>query len=176
MDTERSFWKEIADPYRARDWNECVRRIRVTLDADPFAMTPRQIMARLLVLTGNPRHGLLQYEKLLPLAVRAGDLFRALAIQRHMDRLEPGAASRYAALQKWFRLVGVSDADEASNMEGCITARSLLSLPKEVFEWMGGELRVDPFDPGLHEQEAAGSTCWVVVFGSLLWKARVPKG
>ena len=176
MDLERRFWNEIADPYRACDWNECVRRIRVRLDAEPFAMTPRQIMARLLVLTGYPRHGLLQYEKLLPLAVRAGDLYRALVIQKHMDRLQPGTPGRYATLQKWFRLVGVSQAPPASEVEGCITASALLALPKDVFEWMGGEVSVDALDPGPREEEAPGSTCWVVVFGSLLWKARLPSG
>ena len=96
MDSERSFWNEIAEPYLAHDWNECNARIRVILDADPFAMTPRQVMARLLVLAGNPRHALLQYEKLLPLAVRAGDLYRALLIQKHMDAIESGASGRYA--------------------------------------------------------------------------------
>jgi len=167
------FWQRLIEPYRAGDWDECIRRARRAVDAEPFEPTPRQLLARLYARVDHPRLALLHYEKLMPIAVGRGDLFRALAIQRQIDALlSPGAAApgRYAAMQRWFRMVGRSlgiPSDPASAPG--FTPSMLLALSPETFEAMAAEMGVEELDLAPLETNADGGSVWAVVMGRVRW-------
>jgi hypothetical protein len=170
VQTSTPFWRHVLQSYRDKDWHECIRTLRSAVDADPFTLTPRQILAALYLETGNVRLASLQYERLMPLAVGSGDLFRAVAIQRHVDAIQAGHAveGRYAAIQRWFRMVGASQGMVASEDQG-LTPGALLLLPPEAFEELLQSVRIEMLglEPGSRDVE--GGTVWVVSCGSLLW-------
>lgn len=167
------FWQRLIEPYRAGDWDECIRRARRAVDAEPFEPSPRQLLARLYARVDHPRLALLHYEKLMPIAVGRGDLFRALAIQRQIDTLlPPGTAppGRYAAMQRWFRMVGRSlgiPSDPASAPG--FTPSMLLALSPETFESMAAEMGVEELDLAPLETNTDGGSVWAVVMGRVRW-------
>jgi hypothetical protein len=165
--SEARLWNEVLEPYRQGDWHECLRRLRAQTEAEPFALLPQLLLAETYVRLNQHQLAVLQYDRLMPLAVAKGDLFAAIAAQKHTVRLRPrDAADRFYSLQRWFRMVGVP---RAPSRNGTVTAATLLTLPPEWFlraveeaelEWFQSEAR----------RTAQGGTQWAVVRGQARWR------
>lgn len=179
MHASSDLWDPLLEPYRARDWNDCIRQARALVDADPFALLPRLVLASLHVKADSPRLAQLQYEKLLPVAVGKGDLFRAIAVQRHLDELSPESRvpGRFAAMHRWFQMVGLPHAVSTRlEREGGISPSMLLRLDHDRFDELAESLTLETFDLAPREIEVEGGTLWVVLYGRLRWSIIPPEG
>jgi hypothetical protein len=166
-------WHDIIEPYRAEAWTECARLVRTHVDREPYDLSTRALLASLLMRTRQRTLALMQYERLLPLAVGQGDLFRALATQRRLDELHPPAQrhpDRYRAIQDWFRSVTGGGAGEAPARRGDrLPPGGLLALPPEAFSAIAEQAEVFALEmTPLAIHEPAG-VLWVVYFGEIRW-------
>lgn len=182
MSDEKSqrLWQVITDACRAGDWQEALRVARSLVDADPFAIDARQLLAALYLRVGNRRLAQVQYEKLLPLAVGRGDLFRALAVQKHLDQVGGGAlrhANRFVAMHKWFRSTGVArPAGPGSRPGAGITQADLLRLPREVFSQTAENANLELLDMEPRSISVQAGSLWVVLYGQLQWSLTLSDG
>lgn len=173
MKPHSRLWQRVVEAYRNEDWHDCIRRIRPLVEADPFALSLRQLLARLYIKVGNPRLALLQYERLLPLAIGKRDLFRALAVQKHLDRMQAPDTphqDRFIAMHRWFCSVGSSSAaGGAESPGGKASAIALLRLPAERFASVAEGCVLEMMDLGPIEAEARPGTCWMITSGRVRW-------
>src|SRR6266545_8203078 len=129
-----SHWLRLVEPYGNGDWLECFDLMRPAVDQYPDDLGTRLLFGTLCLATDQIGVALVQFEKLLPLAVGQNDLFRALAAQKQLDRLRPAAAvhdKRFVAIHQWFRALAARRADPAR--AGEITPQALLELPPAAF-------------------------------------------
>lgn len=171
-----SQWLRLAEPYRNGEWLECLEILRPLVEANPDDLGSRMLYGALCLTTEQGARALVQFEKLLPLAVGQGDLFRALGAQKQMDRLRPEAAlheKRYVAIHQWFRAVRVRGARAAGGVE--FTPAALLALPPPGFHRVAEEAAIE--DLGLESREVEGSAdvVRVVLYGRVRWSV-TPEG
>lgn len=173
-------WDDIVAPHRSGDLQECVRSTRAAVDAQPYELPPRYLLAALYVALGEPGLALLQYERLLPLAVGRGELFLALAAQRRLDELHPQAtphARRYHAMHQWFLSLSRSERKrKAAAPEGAFGPQVLVRLTSSDFAAVAEECRVEtlPIDP--RTLTADSGLLWVVLHGRVSWALLDPAG
>ena len=171
MNPNHALWQDIVIPYRARDWYECVRMARPAVDEDPHDLAARFLLAELYVKLDNRGLALLQYERMLPLAVGRGDLIGAMAAQRRLDELHPTSAQhakRYMAMHQWFLSLsqrGSLPVDAAA----ATTSAMLLSLAPAAFSRAAEASRLRLFDLEPCELEEGAHLRWIVVFGQIRW-------
>ena len=170
---------EILEPYRAGDWHECARRLRLSVETDPFATLPRHLLANLYVRLGQQANALLHYEKLLPVAVGKGELLRAIVVQKRIDELHsrPNAAARFAAMHRWFRLLGEQNLSQVAGLRNQgVSALTLLRLPSEGFVAAALRCTVEAFELEPKGGSFEGGVQWVVLWGSARWRIVTPDG
>lgn len=171
-------WPDIIEPYRSEAWSECARLARAHVDEDPFDLSTRALLASVLLRSRQRALALMQYERLLPLAVGQGELFRALGTQRRLDELLPAAArhpDRYRAIQDWFRALtgpAAGAAVEADGDAGPLGA--LLGLPPDAFSVVAEQSKVVPLDLAPQTLDDAAGVLWVVYFGRIRWTVAGP--
>jgi hypothetical protein len=176
MKTSVQKWHEVTEPYRAEAWQECTRIVRALVDRDPHDLSTRALLASLLLRSEERELALLQYERLLPLAVGQGDLLRALGAQRRLDDLQPPAArhpDRYRAMQDWFGSLGYSRAGcpdpKPRRGSRSAAAMALFRLPAESLTQMAEQMRLCPLGLSSHAQGVPGGAAWIVFFGRVEW-------
>lgn len=163
-------WSNLSEPYRNGDWHECIRRLRPLVDASPFELASRALLAALYLQVRNPGLALVHYERLLPLAVGHGDLFRALATQKRLDDLHPSDsrhARRYAAMHAWFR--SLVRGGRRGVRPGTLTPRLLLGLAEDDFARIAEEAVLEDLGLVTREQPGAAGSARVVVYGRVKW-------
>jgi hypothetical protein len=166
-------WDTVAATWRAGDLHECVRITRAAVDAEPYDMAPRHLLAALYLALRQPGMALLQYERLLPLAVGRGELFLALAAQRRLDELHAGTSlheRRYHAMHQWF----VSLARKARQRGGDDEARVfgphvLVGLPPADFARAAEHCRVETLGIDARVVTPETGLLWVVLHGRVRW-------
>ena len=111
-----SQWLRLADPYRNGDWFECIETLRPVVEQFPDDLGARLLFGALCLVTDQTARALVQFEKILPLAVGQGNLFHALATQKQLDRLKTTVAhdKRFVAIHQWFRAIPTRRAPRAS--------------------------------------------------------------
>lgn len=172
-------YDEILEPYRSEDWHECARRLRLSVETDPFATLPRHILANLYVRLGQQGLALVHYEKLLPVAVGKGELLRAMVVQHRIDHLNarPNAAARFAAMHRWFRLLGEQNLAVLPGLRNQgVSARSLLRLPSEGFVAAAMRCTIESFDLEPKGGTIGGGTQWITLWGTARWRFVTPDG
>jgi hypothetical protein len=175
------FRREIVDSFRAREWHECVNLVRHLVDEDPYDLAARALLGSLYTKSDNRNLALLQYERLLPLAVGQGDLLKALCTQKRLDDLHPSAAgnaARYRAMHEWFRYLVPRGRKQAEKREATnrVSAESLIALSDDAFA-MGAEgASIHALDLSPVEVEAASGMLWVVYYGRVRWKVKLIDG
>jgi PilZ domain len=169
-------WQDLTEPYRAESWHECARLARALVDREPYDLSTRALLASVLLRGDQRALALMQYERLLPLAVGQGDLLRAIGTQRRLDDLQSAASrhpERYRAMQDWFRYVGEPALGEsgsrAENDPAQAPAVALLHLPPESFTLIAERVSVFPLELGPQIHHAPEGLLWVVYFGRLEW-------
>jgi hypothetical protein len=164
---------------RAGDPDTLAHRLRHILSADPFRLTPRHWLAEVYRTRNQVARAIGEYDRLLPLAVGAGDLFRAIAIQKRLEELDPrpGAGERYAAIHRWFRMLGSARLVNApsTNSTG-ISARALIRLPKDGFLRAARESLLETFGRESRQIEIDGAEQYVVLWGELVWDVKLADG
>ncbi len=166
-------WHDIVGPYRDGAWTECARLARAHLDRDPYDLSTRALLASLLVRGRQRAFALMHYERLLPLAVGRGDLFRAIATQRRLDGMVSFAQrhpDRYRAIQEWFRaLAGSRERQADHESSGQLPPGALLALPPESFTAVAEQSAVVPLDLEPRAIHEPAGVLWVVYFGRVQW-------
>jgi hypothetical protein len=170
-------WHDIAEPYREESWQECARVARALVDQNPYDLSTRALLASLLLRTRQEPLALIQYERLLPLAVGQGDLFRALGTQRRLDLLhaaENRHPDRYRAMQDWFRyLVDAAPASEdAAAVDPAapvLEPATLIQLPADSFSMIAERASVLTLDMAPQVLNEPEGILWVVYFGRVRW-------
>ncbi|NOT33476.1 MAG: PilZ domain-containing protein [Candidatus Eisenbacteria bacterium] len=171
------YWKPILEPLRAGDRHEAVKRLRMQVDHDPFALAPRHVLATLLSELGQSNAAQVQYEKLLTASVSRGDVFRAIAAQRRISEIEGGAQStaRLVALQRWFRLLGPQSLTAfGDGPRGGVRPIHFLRLPEDLFAHAAAGMRLERFDLTWRFEGVDRPRQWVVLWGALRWDLRHP--
>jgi hypothetical protein len=162
-------WNSIRPHFERGDWDACLRLVKAVVDADPFDVPKRYLLARIYLKVGDPAQALVHFEKLLPLCVGRGELFRALAMQKHLDLLSTAIASqpqRYSALHRWFR--SLAPAGSSRIRSGAVAQEALLlGLTDEGFTRVAAACELDLLDPGVSTLRGSGGTLWIVVHGEL---------
>ena len=180
MPHDPTFWERLIKLHRHGDLHETARHLRHVVEAEPFAMTPRHWLAAVHLQLDQPPLALTHYEKLLTLAVGQGDLFRAIAAQKRIDELAPreGQEARFAALHRWFRLLGLTHLVNLPSSHGVgLTARSLLQMPAQAFAHAAAHATLEIYDTTasrIVEVEALEQR--VVLWGELTWDLKLPHG
>ena len=173
-------WHDITGPYRSQAWAECARLARALVDDEPFDLSTRALLASVLLRSRQRPLALMQYERLLPLAVGQGELFRAIGTQRRLDELHPPAhrhPDRYRAIQDWFRAVtgpAVPEAPGAPLAADTGPLGALLGLPPEAFSVVAEQSRVVPLELEPQSFDDADGILWVVYFGRIRWAVARP--
>lgn len=167
-------WHDIAATYRSEAWSDCARLARAHVDEDPFDLSNRALLASVLMRSRQRPLALMQYERLLPLAVGQGELFRAIGTQRRLDELHPPVQrhpDRYRAIQDWFRALNApaAFAEGPGGARGPLAA--LLGLPPEAFSLVAEQSKVVPLDLEPQQFDDAAGILWVVYFGRIRWRA-----
>jgi hypothetical protein len=166
-------WDSVAAPWRASDLHECVRLTRAAVDAEPYELAPRYLLAALYLAVGEPGLALLQYERLLPLAIGRGELFLALAAQRRLDELHPPVTvhqKRFHAMHQWFVSLARSERRRrgAADRSG-FGPHVLVSMPAKEFARAAERCHVEAIagDPRVLTPESG--LLWVVLHGRVRW-------
>jgi hypothetical protein len=179
-DKAKRHWKRITEACRASDWQEALRQARSIVEADPYAIEARQLLAALCLKLGNRRLAQVHYERLLPLAVGKGDLLGALAIQKHLDHLNANApqhAERFIAMHTWFRsLGGTHTSSTGVPPGGGLTQDDLLKLPREAFSKIAEEAQLEVLEMEPRSVDVQGGSLWIVLYGRVGWWLRHPEG
>ncbi len=166
-------WEAIAAPYRSGDLHECVRLARATVDAQPYDLPPRYLLAALYMTLEEPGLALLQYERLLPLAVGRGEMFLALAAQRRLDELHPPITlheRRYHAMHQWF--VSLARSERRRRSQDAMRAfgpQVLVRLGAAEFARASERCRVESLGMNPREVVPENGLLWVVLHGRLRW-------
>lgn len=179
MPHDHKFWERMLPMIRAGDPDEIAHRLRHVLGADPFRLTPRHWLAEVYRSRNQPARAIGEYERLLPLAVGAGDLFRAIAVQKRLEDLDPrpGSAERYAAIHRWFRMLGVTRLVNAPSTNAAgLSARALIRLPREGFIRAATESGLETYGRESRQLEIEGAEQHAVLWGELVWDVKLADG
>jgi PilZ domain len=176
---DHKFWERMLPMIRAGDPDELAHRLRHILGADPFRLTPRHWLAEVYRSRNQIARAIGEYDRLLPLAVGAGDLFRAIAVQKRIEELDarPGSGERFAAIHRWFRLLGGSHLvnNPSTNAAG-ISARALIRMPRDGFLWAANESMLETYARESRQIEIAGPEQHVLLWGELVWDVKLEGG
>jgi len=176
---DHPFWERMLPALRGSDPDEVTRQLRHQLQAEPFRITARHWLAEIHRRDGNVALAIGQYDRLLPLAVGAGDVFRTLAIQKRLDELDerPGVEDRFRAIHRWFRLLGIGHLVEAPSTSGAgLSARSLIHLPGDAFVHAASHATIESFMGEARQLELEGAEQFVVLWGEIVWDVRLLDG
>ncbi|MFI5370662.1 MAG: PilZ domain-containing protein [Candidatus Eisenbacteria bacterium] len=179
MPHDPKFWERMLPMIRSADPDELAHRLRHVLGADPFRLTPRHWLAEVYRSRNQLARAIGEYERLLPLAVGAGDLFRAIAVQKRLEELDPrpGSAERYAAIHRWFRMLGVTRLVNAPSTNAAgLSARALIRLPREGFIRAAAESGLETYGHTSRQLEIEGAEQHVVLWGELVWDVKLADG
>jgi PilZ domain-containing protein len=168
-------WLRLIEPYKKGEWLECIETLRPLVEQHPDDLGTRLLFAALCLATDQAARALVQFEKMLPLAVGQGALFHALAAQKQLDQLKPPTAThdkRFVAIHKWFSAI---PARRAGPAEGAFTPAALLALPPAAFHRVAEEALIE--DLGLTPREVEGDpdAVRVVLYGRVRWSVQ-PEG
>jgi hypothetical protein len=169
-------WLRLVEPYRNREWFECIEILRPVAEQDPDDLATRLLLGSLCLATDQTARALVHFERMLPLAVGQGDLFHALGAQKQLDRLRPAAVThdkRFIAIHQWFRAIPARSGGQAAGTE--LTPAALLALPPAGFHRIAEEAVLE--DLGLEPRETAGDAdaARVVLYGRVRWSV-IPEG
>jgi len=170
-----SQWLRLVEPYRKGEWLECIETLRPVVEQHPDDLGTRLLFGVLCLATDQPARALVQFEKMLPLAVGQGALFHALAAQKQLDKLKPPTAShdkRFVAIHKWFSAIPARRAGEA---EGALTPAALLALSPAAFHRVADEALVEDLGLAPREVEGDPEAARIVLYGRVRWSV-VPEG
>jgi hypothetical protein len=178
MRHRRHLMEGVLLAYRQDDLEECIRRVRLLVEAAPDVIAARYLLASLYVRAGKERLALVHYRKLLEPALERGELFRSVAIQKRIDSLEAPATpdpARWRGLLARLRGHGVPYLAAAPiGSSGPWVEGQFLSLPRAWFERVATETRVELLEAGVAEAETG--TVWQVLAGRLRWSFALPDG
>jgi len=169
-DENAKLWHDLRDAWDRQDWTAGVETLRPVVERFPDVLATRFMLAALSIRAGSPAVAVLQYEKLLVLAVGQGSLFHALAAQRRLDELRPpGAhhARRYQAIQQWFRAIPARKSK--GDTTGRLMPHMLLTLSPGEFAALGESLRVETLDPEIREFRGPDELLEVLLWGGMRW-------
>ena len=171
-----SQWLKLVGPYRSGDWLQCIEILRPVVEQYPDDLDTRLLFGALCVASEQGARALMQFEKIMPLAVGQGDLFRALAAQKQLDRLRPAAVAhdkRFIAVHHWFRSIPTRRSVQAEGAD--LTPAMLLALPPDGFHRLAEEAVIE--DLGLEARDVEGEldSVRVVFYGRVRWSV-VPEG
>ncbi len=173
MGPNTRLWDSMAAPFRANDLHECVRLTRAAVDAQPYELAPRYLLASLYLALGESGLALLQYERLLPLAVGRGELFLALAAQRRLDELHPPTIlheRRYHAMHQWFVSLARTDRKRrAAASLGAFGPHVLVRLTAVEFAQAAERCRVESLAFAPRTVVPESGLLWVVLHGRVRW-------
>ena len=169
-------WLKLVEPYRKREWLGCLEILRPLVDRYPDDLGTRLLFASLCLVTDQEARALVQLEKLLPLAVGQGDLYRALAAQKQLDHLRGEGGmhdKRFVAIHQWFGAIPARRVNRKDHAG--IAPSTLLALSPEAFHGVAEESVIE--DLGLEPRELAGDagTARVVLYGRVRWSV-APEG
>lgn len=170
MEPSARQWPDIAEPYRLGAWSECARLVRSHVDRDPYDLATRALYASLLLREKKRSLALMQYERLLPLAVGQARLFRAIGTQRRLDDLHPPGErhpDRYRAIREWFSAFG-SRRPTGRNADGSPIA-GLLTLSPDSFATVTEQSQMMTLDLDAQVLSDSSGLLWVVFFGRVRW-------
>jgi len=165
-----SHWLRLVEPYRKGDWLECFDLLRPLVEQYPDDLGTRLLFGSLCLATDQVGLGLVQFEKLLPLAVGQNDLFRALAAQKQLDRLRPAAAvhdKRFVAIHQWFRSLAGRRAHEARANQ--VTPATLLEVPPAAFHRLAEEAVIEDLGLTPHDLDGDADVARIVLYGRVRW-------
>lgn len=171
-----SQWLRMVEPYRNGDWFECIELLRPVVEQFPDDLGSRLLLGALCLATDQSARALVQFEKMLPLAVGQGDLFHALGAQKQLDRLRPGAAThdkRFIAIHKWFSTIPTRRTNP-SNGAG-LTPAALLALPPDGFHRIADAAVIEDLGLAPRDVEGDADAVRVVLYGRLRWSV-MPEG
>ena len=164
----------LIEPYKCGEWLECIETLRPVVEQFPDDLGTRLLLGALCLAADQPARALVQFEKVLPLAVGQGALFHALAAQKQLDRLKPATAAhdkRFVAIHQWFSAIPARRKAEGAPL----TPAALLSLPPAGFHRVADQAQIE--DLGLTPREVEGNAdiARVVLYGRVRWSV-VPEG
>jgi hypothetical protein len=173
-----SQWLRLVEPYRNGDWFECIELLRPVVEQFPDDLGSRLLFGVLCLATDQSARALVQFEKMLPLAVGQGDLFHALAAQKQLDRLRPEGAAhdkRFVAIHKWFSTIPTRRAKPSGAADVELTPGALLALPPAGFHRIADQAAIE--DLGLASRDVDGDpeAVRVVLYGRVRWSV-MPEG
>jgi hypothetical protein len=170
-----SQWLRLVEPYRKGDWLECVETLRPVVEQHPDDLGTRLLFGALCLVTDQPARALVQFEKMLPLAVGQGALFHALAAQKQLDRLKPATAAhdkRFVAIHQWFKSIPARRSESADH---AFSAAGLLALPPAAFHRVAEEALIEDLGLAARDVEGDPDAARVVLYGRVRWSV-VPEG
>lgn len=165
-----SLWQDLFAAWREGDWTTGADLLRPVVDRFPDVLTTRFMLATLHLRADAEQLAIVQYEKLLVLAVGQGKLFHALAAQRRLDDLRPPGAThakRFAAIQQWFRAIPARRGKNEPG--GRLTPDMLLKLPPGEFSAIGESLKVDPIEGDPRTFTGPDAMLEVLLWGRVRW-------
>jgi hypothetical protein len=171
-----SQWLRLVEPYRNGDWFECIELLRPVVEQFPDDLGSRLLFGALCLATDQSSRALVQFEKMLPLAVGQGDLFHALGAQKQIDRLRPEGAGhdkRFVAIHKWFSAIPMRRANASGAAE--LTPAALLALPPTGFHRVAEEAAIEDLGLASRDVEGDADAVRVVLYGRVRWSV-MPEG
>jgi PilZ domain-containing protein len=171
-----SQWLRLIEPYKSGEWLECIETLRPVVEQFPDDLGTRLLFGALCLATDQPARALVQFEKVLPLAVGQGALFHALAAQKQLDRLKPATAAhdkRFVAIHQWFSAIPARRTETAEGAP--LTPAALLSLPPAGFHRVADQAQIEDLGLTAREVEGNAEIARVVLYGRVRWSL-VPEG
>jgi hypothetical protein len=163
------FW-ELNAPWRDGDAAGAVEILRPLVDQFPDVLEARLLLAGFATRAGNIPQALLQYEKLLVLAVGQGDLLQAIAAQCSLDALNEASErhrKRFPAMQQWFRSLPARRSKQAR--PGGLPIALLVGLPPTEFRRMAEGCTVEILGPEVEPWTGVEKTMAVLLHGRARW-------
>lgn len=133
-------------------------------------LVPRLLLSCAAARTGNPGLALLNFEKLMVLAVGQGDLFVAIACQCSLDALRSGStphSKRYQAMQQWFKALSPKRSRKKSGL--ALTPAMLVKLPAADFQRMVENSTIETLELAPSEIQGAGDLFAILLHGRVKW-------
>jgi len=169
-------WTDLEAAWRDADWRRCAELLRPVVDEFPDVLVPRLLLSCAAERAGNPNLALLNFEKLMVLAVGQGDLFVAIAAQCSLDQLRSGGAphsKRYHALQQWFRALSPRRASAKPGL--ALGPAMLVKLPPGEFQRLVERSTVEMLPLTASETDGADQLFAILLHGRLRWTF-IPQG
>lgn len=163
-------WLKLVEPYRKGEWLACLEILRPLVDRNPDDLGTRLLFASLCLVTDQEARALVQLEKLLPLAVGQGDLYRALAAQKQLDRIRGAGAThdrRFLAIHQWYGAIPGRRSSRADHAG--IAPATLLALSPEAFHRVAEESVIEDLGLEARELSEGRGAARVVLYGRVRW-------